>query len=898
MLPIALYRTLLSCYPGSFREEYGAEMVCAFAEQLRSARQHGGWRAELSVWAHTSFDLFLTAPQEHLHVIRQDLRYAIRTLASQPGFAAAAVLSLALGIGANSAIFSVLNDVMLSALPVRDPESIVLLTNPVSSGVAQGSQSNERSLLTYSEFEQLRDGTDVFSSLMASQSQMERAPARVDGAEAEEIRYRMVSTEYFGTLGVPALLGRTFADDDDRGAAHAVISYAYWQRRFGGSADVLGRKIEIRAGVLSIVGVTPRTFFGETVGERPDVWLPLSMQPAVLPGRDWLREKPGDVEKVMWLHAFGRLKPGVTLEKAQAAANLVFHQGLEAYYATVESPEDRKRFLNQRLRLRPAATGASQVRRFAEPLIVLLGAAMLVLLIACANLSNLLLARATTRTREMSVRLALGAGRGRLIRQILTESMVIAFLGGIAGLAATWVLRIVLLRMASDSMYLPLALDVRMLAFTFGLTLAAGLILGLIPALCTIRVNAAAGLKEQGRGLTGSAAWMRAGRFVVVGQLALSLPLLIGAGLLLLTLHNLQQVNLGFEKERLLIVEVDAETAGYEPSRRPALFQHLLERVRATPGVRAATYANNGLFSGSDSGDEVLVEGYTRTGDNDRSSRYNHVGPDYFSALGVPVLLGREITERDQLSRRVCVINEAFARRFFDGRSPIGMHVTQIFAQQRNTYEIIGVARDSRATSLRGTVEPRFYVPAAQPISPLDSASFTIRTIAEPTSVLSGVRRAILGRDPNLPITVARPLGEIINGRMAQDKLMARLSIAFGVVALLLSAIGLYGVLSYGVARRRNEIGIRKALGAPHGAVITMILRETGWMLVVGLVTGAALSAAGLRLINSQLYGVAPTDPVAFAAAIAVLTGVALMAAWVPAHRASRVDPLLALRYE
>ena len=850
--------------------------------------------------ASTVVDLFLTAPQEHYHVIKQDVRYAIRNLASQPGFAAVAVLSLALGIGANMAIFSLLNSVLMSALPVRDPQSLVILTNPSASGVSQGSQRNERSLLTYPEFLQLRDQSTVFSGLMACQSGLERVEARVDGGGPEEIRTRMVSAEYFSTLGVPALLGRAFSVDDDPAAPNAVISYAYWQRRFGRRADILGTKISIRHGLFSIVGVAPPSFFGETVGQRPDVWLPLTMQPAVLPGRDWLHDKPGDVEKVMWLHAFGRLKPGITAEKAQAAVNVVFQQGLAAYYGSVLTPEARKEFLNQRLRVRPAATGASEIRgQFAEPLTMLLVAAGLVLLIACANLGNLMLARATARTREISVRLALGAGRGRLIQQMLTESMVIALLGGIAGLAAAWMLRAGLLRLVPESVHLPATPDANALGFAFALTLATGLVLGLLPALRTMGVNAPAGLKEQGRGLTGSAAWLRAGKLVVVGQLALSLPLLVGAGLLLQTLHNLQQVNLGYQKERLLIVEVDAETAGYEPSRRLALLQRLLERVRSAPGVSAATYSNNGLFSGSDSRDQVVVEGYTRTGDADRRSRYNHVGPNYFSALGIPLLLGREITERDQPSSgKVCVINEAFAKLFFAGRNPLGMHVTQVYANQRNTFEVVGVARDSRGNNLRGDVEHRYYVPASQPIFPQDGASFAIRTAAEPSSVIAGVRRAILAEDPNLPITVARPLGEIIDDRLVQERLLARLSMAFGVVALLLAAIGLYGVLSYGVARRTTEIGIRRALGAQHGSVIAMILRETALLLIAGLLVGIGLSAAGMRLITSRLYGLAPTDPLAFAAAFAVLAGVALVAAWFPAYRASRVDPLVALRHD
>jgi predicted permease len=887
MLPIGLYRTLLRCYPAPFRREYGAEMVGAFAEQVREARRHGGWPAETSIWLKTLFDLLLTAPREHCHVIQQDLRYAIRTLASQPGFAAVAVLSLALGIGANSAIFSLISSVLLSALPVRDPQSLVMLTNPASNGITVGSKSGEREELTWSEFRQLRDLSTVFSSLMACQIEPEPVPVRVDGSEAEETLVQMVSSEYFSTLGVPALLGRTLSADDAPSPPHAVISYDYWQRRFGRRADVLGTTITIRQGAFSIIGVAPPSFFGETVGQRPDVWVPLTLQPVVLPGREWLYENPGGGDKVMWLHVFGRLKPGVRIETAQAAANVRFQQGLAVFYGSAE------RARKQWLKLRSAANGASQIRgQIAEPLTMLLAASGLVLLIACANLGNLLLARTTSRTREISLRLALGASRGRLIRQLFTESMVIAFLGGLAGLAAAWMLRAGLLALVPEPIHLPVAPDVRVLGFAFALTVAAGLILGLLPVLRTMNLNATSGLKEQGRGLTASAAWLRAGRFVVVGQVALSLPLLIGAGLLLRTFQNLQQADLGYVKERLILVRVDVQMGGYEEQRRVAVFQRLLERVRAVPGASAASYSKSGLFLGSRSSGHVEVEGYTQKGDGGVWSVWDHIGPDYLSTLGIPLRLGREITERDQpLSNRVCVINEAFAKRFFAGRNPLGMHVDK--------YEIVGVAQNSRNRSLRDEIEPRFYVPAAQPTDvPPRFITFAVRTVAEPSSVLAGVRRAILSEDPNLPITAASTLTELVNKQMVQDRLLARLSMAFGIVSLLLAAIGLHGVLSYGVARRTNEIGIRKALGAQHSAVMLMILRETGLLLLVGLLAGTFLSAAGTQLIASRLYGLAPSDPVAIGVAVAMLAGVALLAAWVPAHRASRVDPLVALRYE
>jgi predicted permease len=859
-------------------------MAGAFAEQVRQARQHGGWPAEVSIWLKTLFDLLLTAPQEHYHVIRQDLRYAFRTLASQPGFAAVAVLSLALGIGANTAIFSLINSVLLSALPVRDPQSLVILTNPASNGITIGSKSGERQELSWSEFRQLRDLSTVFSSLMACQIEPEPVPVRAGGSEAEETLVQMVSSEYFSTLGVPAVLGRTLSAEDDPSAPHAVISYDYWQRRFGRSADVLGTTIAIRQGMFSIIGVAPPSFFGETVGQRPDVWVPLTLQPVVLPGREWLHENPGG-DKVMWLHVFGRLKPGIRIETAQAAANVAFQQGLAVFYGSAE------RAGKQWLKVRSAANGASQIRgQIAEPLTMLLAAAGLVLLIACANLGNLLLARATSRTREIAVRLVLGASRGRLIRQLFTESMVGAVLGGLAGLAAAWMLRAGLLALVPVRIDVPVTPDVRVLGFAFVLTLAAGLILGLLPVLRLINLNATSGLKEQGRGLTASAAWLRAGRFVVVGQVALSLPLLIGAGLLLRTFQNLQQADLGYAKERLILVRADVQMGGYEEQRRVPVFQRLLERVRTVPGVSAASYSKSGLFLGSRSSGRVEVEGYTQ--EAGVRSVWDHVGPDYFSTLGIPLLSGREITEQDQpSSRRVCVINQTFARRFFAGRNPLGMHVDQ--------YEIVGVARNSRNRSLRDEIEPRFYVPAGQPTDvPPRFITFTVRTIAEPASVLAGVRRAILSEDPNLPITAASTVTELVNQQMAQDRLLARLSMAFGIVALLLAAIGLYGVLSYGVARRTNEIGIRKALGAQHSAVMVMILRETGLLLIAGFVAGTLVSAAGIRLIATRLYGLAPTDPVVIGVAVAMLAGVALLAAWVPAQRASRVDTLIALRHE
>jgi predicted permease len=903
MRAATVYRALLWCYPAQFRHEYGREMTHAFASQLREARDES-WRAVAAVWTGALVDLAPTALREHAHVMSQDLRHAIRILAATPGFTAVAVLSLALGIGANAAIFSLLDSVVLKPLPVRNPHELVMLTDPEANGNWIGSEIGNRSLMTYPEFVALQAGTGKsFAAILASDSSMREVPARIAGGDRETINVRMVSSSYFSTLGVPAAIGRTTdsASNPAPGTTpDAVISHAFWQKRFGGRPDVIGQTIALNSGALTIVGVAPDWFYGETVGERPDLWVPLAMQAAVLPGRDWLHDKPGSVEKVMWLHVFGRLRPGVSGETAQANANVVFQQGLSAYYGSLPDQEMRARFLKQQLVVRDAATGASWLRgSFAEPLLVLLTAAGLVLLIACSNLGNLLLARATARSREVSVRLALGASRGRVVRQLLTESLCLAVAGGVVGLAAAMLMRAVLIRLVTDPIDLPPALDLRMLGFVVALSIVAGVLLGLLPALRATKTDAVAGLRDQGRGTVGSAAWLRVGRLVVVGQLALSLPLLVGAGLLARTLVNLQRVDLGYSRDDLLTVRVDAQSAGYDAARRLAAFDNLLARIRSLPSVRVATYSNNGLFGGGDNGDRVIVEGYTAKGDDDRGSSYDAIGPGYFSTLGVPILLGREIADSDRAeSRQVCVINQRFAKDFFDGRNPIGMHVTQQYGEETHTYEIVGVVANSRQRSLRVPVERRFYTPVTQPADEINAVSFIVRPRGAAAAAIADVRRLVQELEPGMPIVLARQVDEGIEHRIGQDRLLARLSIAFGVVAALLVAIGLYGVLSYGVTRRTNEIGIRKALGARPAMLVSMVLRETGWLLLGGLLAGAAVSAASLRLIESRLYGLSAADPATLAVATAALAVIAGLAAWLPAHRASRVDPLTALRCE
>jgi predicted permease len=902
MRAATVYRALLLCYPAQFRHEYADQMEGAFVAQLRDARQRDSF-AVVAIWARALLDLLPTAVSEHGHVMRQDLRHAVRVLATSPGFTAVAILSLALGIGANTAIFSLLDGVVMRALPVRAPHELVILTNPDARGMGVGAQYGRRALATYPEFLHLQAQATGFTSLMASMSGTDQLEARVAGGEPEPVTIRMVSGSYFSTLGVPAIAGRTFdtRPEPAAGAApYAVISHDYWQRRFGGRPDALGKTMTFRGGVVSIVGVMPASFFGETIGDRPDAWIPLAMQATVLPGRDWLHDAPGSVEKIMWLHVFGRLAPGVSRERAQASANLVFQQSLIPYYDSIADADARTRYRQQHLEATPAATGASAVRdSFAEPLTVMLGAAGLVLLIACANLGNLLLARTTARVREITTRLALGASRGRLIRQLVTESLCLAIAGSVVGIGAAALFRKALLWLVADrTIVLPPAADFRTIGFVVVLTLAVGLLLGLLPALRITKTPVAQGLRE-GRGIAGSATWLRIGKMVVVGQLALSVPLLVGAGLLVRTLVNLQQIDLGYEKDGLATVRLDAQAAGYKPARQAAAFSDLLARIRELPSVRAATYSNNGLFQGTDNGDRITVEGYTPTGRGDGGSAYDAVGPAYFSTLGIPVVLGREISEQDLAAgRMVAVINEQFAARFFANRNPLGLHITQMYADDRNTYEIIGVVRNSRQYRLRGEVEHRFYTPVTQPAAQVNGVTFLVRPRGGEAATLAAVRAAIQRAEPNMPITETTTVNIGVSERVVQDRLLAQLSAAFGIVAALLAAIGLYGVLSYGITRRTNEIAVRKALGAQHGTLMRMIARETAWLLLLGMVTGAALSIAVIRVITARLYGLSPADPVTLAGAVAGLTLVAALATWLPAYRASRVNALVALRYD
>jgi predicted permease len=842
-----------------------------------------------------------------LQNIWQDLRFGVRALARNPAITAIAALSLALGIGANTAIFSLIDTVMLKSLPVRNPQELVLISDPSASGVSQGSQGGVRSLFSFQEFQHLRDRQQVFSGMYAAESHAQRYSATIDGSAPEILRERLVTGSYFSVLGVSPIIGRAFTEADDRverNAPYAVISYKYWLSRFSGSAGVLGKVVRINSAALTIIGVAPPGFFGETVGSAPEIWIPMMMEPDVNPGRQWLHDDEAAVERVMWLQVMGRLKPGVTLKQAQANMSVVFQQLLASYNIPGLSADQHKSVLDQKIEVRPGARGSSELRDdFSQPLYVLMAVVGLVLLIACANIANLLLARAAARQKEIAIRLAMGAGRWRLIRQFLTESLLLSAVGAaLAVLFSAWGTR-VLLRVVSsgpDAVPLDVHTDTRVLAFTAALAILTGVLFGLAPALRATRVDVAPVLKDNSRGLTGGVSRITAGKVLVVAQIAISLLLLIGAGLFVRTLRNLQRVQLGYSTVNLIAVPIDALTAGYKERAGIDLFTRLLEEFRSIPGVRGATYSQNGLFAGSECGTQLDIEGYKPAKGN-AGARCDQAGPDYFSALGVPILRGREISRQDTAtSTPVCVINDAMAKEFFAGRNPLGNHIRDLFPDSKSPpFEIVGVVADLRDHNLRGDIRSRFYVPATQGLDGLTpGANFEIRTFASPSGVIAAMRRKVRALAPSVAALEPRTLTELVGERVTQERIVAQLSSFFGVLALLLAAVGLYGVLAYAVERRTSEIGIRMAVGAKPASVVWLILRETLILLAIGAVLGAAAATALARIVAHSMYGVSTADPLTIAVAAATLTVVALAAASIPALRAARIDPIVALRVE
>jgi predicted permease len=827
----------------------------------------------------------------------QDLRYALRMLRKNPAFTAVAVLTLALGIGANTAIFSLENAVMLKMLPVKNPGELVVVGDPTEVHSRRMGDPGV-SVFSYPLYRDIRDGSSVFSGMLASG---EAHRLRVTGDSIGEISGNttgvLVSGNYFSVLGVNALYGRVITPDDDSGpGAHpvAVVSYGFWKNKLGENPNIVGQTLRINNYPFTLVGVAPPGFYGDTVGDAQDLWVPVTMQEQVISGRKWLEDY-----NASWLHVIARLKPGVTAENAAANLNLLLKQLVSGPLKAKLSKDDLDNLKAARVPVTAGGGGFSDLRGdFQQPLLLLMVIVALVLLIACVNVANLLLARASSRRKEFAVRVAIGAAPGRIVRQLLTESILLAFAGGALGfLLARWGTDALL--KLSGNRDLEASPDLRVFIFTAAVCLLTGLLFGLIPALRSRRVAAALTLKSGSQnGSSANAGW-NWGKLLVTGQVAVSLLVLFVAGLLVHSLQNIRNVDLGYNRKHLLVVSTDPLAAGYNNARTASFANQLAEQIGSLPGVRAVTSSKNGLFSGSESGNTIKVEGYTSKKEADLVAAFDEVAPNYFHGVGIPMLLGRDIGLQDtETSPRVAVINETMAKFYFGKANPIGRKFIVDDPGSKGPVEIVGVARDARDHKLKGTIDRRFYLPLSQALGQLPGVNFVVSTVGNPVAVAEAVRKQIKNLDANIPVNNIRSLNELTERAISDQILIARLSSVFASLALLLAAIGLYGILSYSVAGRTREIGVRMALGAQRGSVLKMILQEAGILVLVGVVIGIPSAILASRLFSSMLFGLKSTDPVSMLLVIAVLLAITLLASYIPARRATKVDPMIALRYE
>jgi putative ABC transport system permease protein len=819
----------------------------------------------------------------------KDMRHGLRLLLLNPGFAIVAILSLALGIGANTAIFQLLDAVRLRALPVQHPEQ--LATVRISPFSGSGAFYSNYADITNPQWEQIRARQQGFSGMFAWN------PDKLNLAHGGEIRLASVlwvSGEFFDVLGVKPEAGRLLnASDDRRGCpATAVISDAFCRREYG--AGAFKRHLTLDGRPFDILGVTPPQFFGVEVGRTFDVAIPLCAD-QVLHGENSRLDARSD----WWLALMGRLKPGWTVDRATAQLQAISPALFEATLPPKYQTDDAKGYLSNKLKAFPAENGFSALRSdYSNPLWMLLSIAGLVLLIACANLANLMLARASAREKEIAVRLALGASRGRLIRQLLSESLLLACAGAICGILLARVLGRVLVAMIStesDTMFLDLSPDYRVLGFTAGLAVVTCILFGLAPALRATRSSPASAMRSSGRGLTAARERFGLRRLLVVTQVALSLVLLVGALLFAGSFRNLMAVDAGFRQDGILVTEVGFETLKIPKDRRIEYRRQLVEKIRSIPGVAAAAHASIIPLSGSAWRQQIHIDGQTKA-----SARLSRVTPGYFATLETPLLAGRDFDNHDVAGGvQVAIVNEAFAKTYYGGANPVGktFGLEGDKGQPDHLFEVVGMVKNTKYVELRNDWEPIGFFPDAQDQGPNQYANVVVRSDLPLAALVAAIKRTVAEVSPDIDVEFHPFKTQILDG-LLRERLMATLSGFFGGLAALLAVIGLYGVISYMVARRTNEIGIRMALGADGGGIVRLILREALLLLGIGLVVGVGLSLAAARTASSMLFGLKPYDPPTMIFAISALALVAVAASYIPARRAAGVDPMVALREE
>ena len=817
-----------------------------------------------------------------------DLRDAVRSLRSTPVVAAAAILSLALGIGANTAIFSILDALTLRPLPVREPSRLVqLMLGP------------ERSSWTYPLFEQLTTYPDLFEGACAWSS------PRFDlarGGQSDFVNGLWVSGNFFEVMGVPALLGRTITRADDvrgggAGGPVAVVSYGFWQRRLGGAADAIGRPITLERVTFTIVGVTPPDFTGPDTGRAFDVAVPIGAELLIRRGDSALNQR-----SYWWLGVVARLKPGQSVERALSAYRAVRLPMREATLPPNWRPQDLPHYLEGPFALKPAATGLSGLRRrYQQPLVMIMAVVLVVLFVACANVANLMLARATARRHEMSVRRALGASGWRLARQLLAETLLVSVCGAAAGLFVARVGSALLVSQLStdaNPVFLRLGLDWRVLVFTTTIAALSAILFGTAPALRASRAQPNDALKQSGRTVAGEARW-GASNLIVVAQVGLSLVLVVAAGLFVRTFAALERVDLGFQEESLLVVDVNARPTTASPEARGALYERAREAVRVVPGVEQVALSTVTPVSGMTW--DTLIENPDglSLSEDERDVYLNRVGPDWFTTYGTVLVAGRDFARQDRLgSPEVVIINETAARRFFPGTNPIGRTIRESGrpGEPEPALQIVGIVRDAVYSSLRADIPPTMYRPLAQMATAPAAINLSVRSAGGSPALLTRAVTDAIGRvDRDLALTF-HPLARDLRASLGQERLVAMLSGFFGALALLLAGVGLYGVVAYTVSRRKAEIAIRMALGAAPGAVLGLILRRVALIVSAGIVCGLATALWSARYAAPLLFHLEPWDPLTLASAVAALATVGAIAGWIPARRAARLDPASALR--